>query len=426
MLDLAYLRTNREHVETALQNRGLQVDLLKQALGEEARRREALAKEEGGRALLKRGSTNIGALLRVGKIEEAQRSRIDNEEVAAGVSKLERERRDLDASVRDLLSRIPNIPHSSVPVGADSGSNVEIRIWGEPPHFEFTPLPHWDIGERLGILDLDRATRIVGSRFAVYRRTGAALERALATLMLDIHTLESGYQEVLPPFLANSETLFGTGNLPKFAEELFRLEGTNWWLIPTAEVPLTCLYQNEILDGDQLPMKLTAWTPCFRKEAGSHGKDVRGILRQHQFQKVELVKLTRPEESYDELEGLVRDAEKILQRLGLHYRVVSLCTGDLGFSAAKTYDIEVWLPSQRTFREISSCSNCEAFQARRANIRYRAQRGAKPQFVHTLNGSGLAVGRTVLAILENYQLADGSVVVPEALRPYLRGLTRIE
>ena len=312
---------------------------------------------------------------------------------------------------------VPNLPHASVPIGYDATCNVEVRRWGSPPQFGFVPKPHWEVGERAGILDLARAAKISGARFALYRGLGARLERALANFFLDAHTT-NGYTVYLPPFLVNTASLMGVGQLPKFAAEMFRVEGTDLWLTPTAEVELTSLYRDETLDTDQLPIKVCAWTACFRSEAGAAGKDTRGILRQHQFQKVEMFKFTRPEQSYEELESLVRDAESLLQKLGLHYRVVLLCTGDMGFASSKTYDIEVWLPSANQFREISSCSNCEAFQARRSGIRCKPK-GGRSDFVHTLNGSGLAVGRTWLALLENYQQADGSVLVPEVLRPYM-------
>src|SRR5438128_2142246 len=325
-----------------------------------------------------------------------------------------------EAGLRELLKNIPNIPHASVPVGRGAEDNQEVRRWGEPRQFDFEPKAHWDLGPALGILDFERAAKIAGARFAVYWGLGARLERALANFMLDVHTREHGYTEVLPPFIVNSASLYGTGQLPKFAGDLFKLEGADYWLIPTAEVPVTNLFRDEVLEAEKLPVKLCAWTACFRSEAGSYGKDTRGIIRQHQFQKVELVKFALPEKSYDELESLTRDASVILERLNLPYRVVALCTGDLGFASAKTYDLEVWLPSSRDYREISSCSNFEAFQARRANLRFRRGQGkAKSEYLHTLNGSGLAIGRTWLAIIENYQQADGSVVVPEVLRPYL-------
>jgi seryl-tRNA synthetase len=333
---------------------------------------------------------------------------------------------DLDGRLRDILAGIPNMPDASVPIGHSADQNVEVRRWGAPPTFDFAPKPHWELGEQLGMLDLERAVKLTGARFAVYWDLGAKLERALANFMLDLHTREHGYTEVLPPYLVNSESMYGTGQLPKFAADLFRVPHgeKDLWLIPTAEVPVTNLYRDEVLDAARLPISLTAYTPCFRSEAGSYGKDVRGIIRQHQFQKVELVKFTGPENSYEEHEKLTRNAETILQKLGLHYRVVTLCTGDMGPSSAKTYDIEVWLPGQQLFREISSCSNFEAYQARRANIRYRPEGKNKTEFVHTLNGSGLAVGRTWVAIVENYQQADGSVVIPEVLRPYI-GAERI-
>jgi seryl-tRNA synthetase len=330
-----------------------------------------------------------------------------------------------DERLREVLRLVPNVPHASVPVGSSSADNPEVRRWGTPRQFDFEPKAHWDLGPALGILDFERATKITGARFAVYSGVGAKLERALANFMLDMHTREHGYTEILPPFVVNSASLFGTGQLPKFKEDLFHLEGTDYWLIPTAEVPVTNLYRDEVLEAEKLPVKHCAWTACFRSEAGSYGKDTRGIIRQHQFQKVELVKFTLPENSYDELERLTHDAEEILQRLELPYRVITLCTGDMGFGSAKTYDLEVWLPSAREYKEISSCSNYEAFQARRANLRFRRGKSGKTEFLHTLNGSGLAVGRTWVAIIENYQQADGSVIVPAALRPYLDGLERI-
>src|SRR5581483_2676956 len=328
--------------------------------------------------------------------------------------------------LQKVLVGLPNIPHESVPVGSSAEDNAEVRRWGVPPEFGFTPKPHWEIGEQLGVLDLERAVKITGGRFALYWDMGARLERALANFMLDLHTRDHGYTEVLPPYLVNSDSMYGTGQLPKFASDLFRVPhgDKDLWLIPTAEVPVTNIYRDEILDASRLPVSLTAYTPCFRSEAGSYGKEVRGIIRQHQFQKVELVKFARPEDSYEQLEKLTNNAETVLQKLGLHYRVMSLCTADMGFSAAKTYDIEVWLPGQQLFREISSCSNFESFQARRANIRFKPEGKGKPEFVHTLNGSALAVGRTWLAIVENYQQSDGSILVPEVLRPYM-GVDRI-
>ena len=342
------------------------------------------------------------------------------------IQALEKSSADYEERMQQILDGIPNLPSDTVPVGKSADDNLEVRRWGTAPKFDFAPKPHWEVGEQLGVLDMERATKLTGARFAVYWDLGARLERAIANFMLDLHTREHGYTEVLPPYLVNSDSMYGTGQLPKFAADLFRVPhgDKDLWLIPTAEVPVTNLYRGEVLDAARLPISLTAYTPCFRSEAGSYGKDVRGIIRQHQFQKVELVKFSRPENSYAELEKLTNNAEEVLQKLGLHYRVMALCTGDMGFSSAKTYDIEVWLPGQQLFREISSCSNFESFQARRANIRYRPEGKNKPEFVHTLNGSGLAVGRTWLAIVENYQQADGSVVIPEALQPYM-GTDRI-
>ena len=342
------------------------------------------------------------------------------------IAALEKKSADADARLREILTALPNLPSDSVPVGRSEADNVEVRRWGAPPQFGFTPKSHWDLGEQLGVLDLERAAKLSGARFAVYWALGARLERALANFMLDLHTREHGYTEVLPPYMVNSESMYGTGQLPKFAQDSFRVPHgeKELWLIPTAEVPVTNLYRGETVDAAKLPIYLTAYTSCFRSEAGSYGKDVRGIIRQHQFQKVELVKFSRPESSYDELEKLTHNAETVLQRLGLHYRVMALSTADLGFSAAKTYDLEVWLPGQNLFREISSCSNFESFQARRANIRYRPEGKSKTELVHTLNGSGLAVGRTWVAIVENYQQSDESVLIPEALQPYM-GTDRI-
>jgi seryl-tRNA synthetase len=330
-----------------------------------------------------------------------------------------------EEELKTTLLNIPNIPHESVPVGRGAEDNMEVRRFGSRPEFGFKPQAHWDVGEKLGILDFERAAKITGSRFALYFGAGARLERSLISFMIDMHTRERGFTEVLPPFIANAESLTGTGNLPKFKEDLFKLEGFDWYLIPTAEVPLTNIYRNEILDGAVLPTRFVAYTPCFRSEAGSYGKDVRGLIRQHQFNKVEMMVFSRPEGSFDELEYMTASAEEVLKRLGLHHRIVLLSTGDMGFASAKTYDLEVWMPSRDGFMEISSCSNCSDFQARRSNIRFRREPKGKPEFVHTLNGSGLAVGRTVSAILENYQQADGSVVVPEALRAYMDGLERI-
>jgi seryl-tRNA synthetase len=364
--------------------------------------------------------------MKAGNSAEADARRKQVGELKDRIAELDRLRDAAETRMNDLLSSLPNIPHESVPVGKDESDNVEVRRWGKKPEFDFEPKDHVDLGTALGILDLDRAAKIAASRFAILNGAGARLERALINFMLDVQTREHGYAETLPPFIVNEKSLFGTAQLPKFAEDLFKLQDDReLYLVPTAEVPVTNYHREEILDATQLPMKWAAYTPCFRSEAGSYGKDTRGVIRQHQFEKVELVKYALPENSYDELESLTRDAEDILQRLGIHYRVVALSTGDIGFGSAKTYDIEVWLPSQDTFREISSCSNYEAFQARRAQIRFRRAGGAKPEFVHTLNGSGLAVGRTWIAVLENYQQADGTIVIPEALRPYMGGLEKI-
>jgi seryl-tRNA synthetase len=341
------------------------------------------------------------------------------------IKELGGERSTAEDELRNFLLGVPNVPHESVPAGRDSSDNMEVRRWGEPRAFGFEPRDHVELGKILDIIDLDRAAKITGARFALYKGLGARLERALINFMLDMHTKEHGYKEVLPPFMANSDSFIGTGNLPKFTADLFKVQGTDYFLVPTAEVPVTNIHRDEILDGNRLPIKYAAYTPCFRSEAGSYGKDVRGIIRQHQFNKVELVKFASPESSYDELESLTANAYRILELLELPYRVVVLCTGDMGFSSAKTYDIEVWVPSENTYREISSCSNFEDFQARRASIRYRPQGGGKPRLVHTLNGSGLAVGRTVIAILENFQEEDGTVTIPRELVPYMGGVDRI-
>ncbi|MGZ5436800.1 MAG: serine--tRNA ligase [Pyrinomonadaceae bacterium] len=422
MLDLKYVRENLDTVRAALEKRGMATDILQNFEREDADRRELIRIRDEYNAKVNAESREIGALMKAGNVEEANRRR---EEVKSYKLHLEAEALAgprIDEYIRGLLAQLPNIPHDTVPVGKDESANVEIRRWGTKPEFDFQPKDHVDLGTALGILDLERATKIAGARFAILNGAGARLERALIDFMLDLHTTEHGYTETLPPFIVNRDALFGTGQLPKFEQDLFKLEDERgFYLVPTAEVPVTNYHREEILDASHLPMKWAAYSACFRSEAGSYGKDTRGIIRQHQFEKVELVKYSLPENSYDELESLTRDAEVILQKLGIHYRVVALASGDLGFGSAKTYDIEVWLPSQNTFREISSCSNYEAFQARRANIRFRRAGGAKPEFVHTLNGSGLAVGRTWIAILENYQQADGSVVIPEALRPHMNG-----
>jgi seryl-tRNA synthetase len=422
MLEAKYIREHMEEVREKLVLRDQTINLDK-FLSIDEERRKAIQEWERLRALQKKVSDEVSKKKREG---------IDASELIAEMKKVSQELKRLDdvveekeRALQDLLLIIPNLPHDSVPKGKDSSDNVEVRRWGEIPKFDFEPKAHWDLGEELGILDFKSGAKIAGARFTLYWDLGAKLERALINFMLDLHTREHGYREVLPPFMVNRVTMTGTGQLPKFEEELFKVEGTDYFLIPTAEVPVTNIHQDEVLEEDILPLYYTAYTPCFRKEAGSYGKDTRGLIRQHQFNKVELVKFTKPENSYDELEKLLSDAEEVLKRLKLPYRVVNLCTGDLGFSASKTYDIEVWLPGQNTFKEISSCSNFENFQARRAKIRYRISGKSKTEYVHTLNGSGLAVGRTLVAILENYQQADGSVIIPEILRPYLYGVERI-
>ncbi|HEV2380560.1 MAG TPA: serine--tRNA ligase [Terriglobia bacterium] len=423
MLELSFVRENLELVKRKMQERGMP-DVLADFETLDRERRRLLVEVEGWKARRNRLSEQVPELKR--NKQDAGPQIAESRELGEKIAEGDRQAKAADEQLREKLLNVPNIPDSSVPVGNSAADNQEIRRWGEPRHFDFEPKAHWDLGTALGILDFERAAKITGARFAIYSGVGATLERALANFMLDLHTREHGYTEVLPPFLVNSASLFGTGNLPKFAGDLFKLEGMDYWLIPTAEVPVTNLYRDEVLEAESLPVKHCAWTACFRSEAGAAGKDTRGIIRQHQFQKVELVKFSPPETSYDELESLTRDAETVLQRLNLPYRVVALCSGDLGFSSAKTYDLEVWVPSSREYKEISSCSNFEAFQARRANLRFRRGHHGKSEYLHTLNGSGLAVGRTWLAIVENYQQPDGSVVVPEALRPYLDGLERIE
>jgi len=427
MLDLNYVRENLERVRAALEARGFPTAALDDFAQLDQARRRAISESDRLNAERNAASREIGALMKAGQREEADTRRRAVGELKERIAELDRARDEAESRMRELLSTIPNVPSESVPVGADETANKEVRRWGDAPQFDFEPQDHVDIGTRLDILDLERAAKIASARFAILKGAGARLERALINFMLDVHTSDHGYEETLPPFIVNANSLFGTAQLPKFESDLFKLEDERGlYLIPTAEVPVTNIYREEILDEAQLPMKFVAYTPCFRSEAGSHGRDTRGVIRQHQFDKVELVKLARPEDSYAELEALTRDAETILQKLGLHYRVVTLSTGDMSFASAKTYDIEVWLPSQNTFREISSCSNFESFQARRAQIRFRRQSGGKPEFVHTLNGSGLAIGRTWLAILENYQQRDGSVLIPEVLRPYMGGLEKIE
>jgi seryl-tRNA synthetase len=427
MLDLNYVRNNLERVRAALEARQASTEALDEFIALDGRRRQAISKSDSFNADLNKASKEIGALMKEGKGEEALIRRSQVALLKKQVADANRQRDEAERRMHELLAAIPNVPHESVPVGADESANREVRQWGDAPRFDFEPRDHVELGTDLDILDLERAAKIASARFAILKGAGARLERSLINFMLDVHTREHGYEETLPPFIVNRDSLFGTGQLPKFEQDLFKLtDERGLYLIPTAEVPVTNIHRDEILDAAELPMKFVSYTPCFRSEAGSYGRDTRGVIRQHQFDKVELVKLALPENSYGELEALTRDAESILQRLGLHYRVVTLSTGDLGASSAKTYDIEVWLPSQNTFREISSCSNFEDYQARRAQIRFRRAGGAKPEYVHTLNGSGLAIGRTWLAILENYQQPDGSVVIPEALRPYMGGLERIE
>lgn len=422
MLDLKVLRERPQWVKQRLATRGGDYPI-ERILDLDTRRRHLISELDRLRHERKTLSEEIGRLKRQGQDTEDLVSRVKL--LGERIKALEGELREVEGEQKRLLLELPNLPHESVPVGEDEKDNQVVKRWGDLPRFDFKPRPHWEIGVELGILDFERAAKITGSRFTVYYGAGALLERALINFMLDLHIRKHGYREVLPPFMVNQETLIGTGQLPKFKEDLFKLEDWDYYLVPTAEVPVTNLHREEILPEEVLPLYYTAYTPCFRSEAGAHGRDTRGIVRQHQFNKVELVKITTPETSYQELESLLLDAEEVLQLLGLPYRVMLLCTGDLGFSAAKTYDIEVWAPGQGRFVEISSCSNCEDFQARRANIRYRPRSGGKPRFVHTLNGSGLAVGRTVMAILENYQQPDGSVVIPEVLRPYMGGLERI-
>jgi seryl-tRNA synthetase len=420
MLDLGYVREHLDAIEKMARDRGIALDLAPFREIDTERRR-LITSAEGLKAERNKASDEIAKLKKAGQDASAILARM--KEVSEEIKRDDVRITELDERLSQFLLTVPNIPHASVPVGKGAADNVEVRRWGAPPKFDFAARPHWEIGEGAGILDFAAAIKMTGARFAVYKGLGARLERALANLFLDVHTREHGYTEILPPFLVNTAALTGVGQLPKFAEDMFHIEGSDLWLTPTSEVELTSLYRDSTIDADSLPIKVCAWTACFRSEAGAAGKDTRGIKRQHQFQKVEMFKFARPETSYDELESLVRNAETILQRLGLHYRVMQLCTGDMGFASAKTYDIEVWLPSTGEFMEISSCSNCETFQARRAGIRYKPKDG-KSAFVHTLNGSGLAVGRTWIALVENYQQADGSVIIPEALRPYM-GVERI-
>jgi seryl-tRNA synthetase len=421
MHDLNYFREHLDVFAEMAKKRGATLDLdAFRTLDKE--RRELITTTEQLKAQRNKANDEIATLKKAK--QPADEKIAEMKQVSERIKQGDERIAQLDATQRDFLLTIPNVPHSSVPLGHGAEGNVEVRRWGTPPKFDFTPKPHWEVGERAGILDLAEATKITGARFAVYKSWGARLERALANFFLDVHTREHGYTEILPPFLVNTASLMAAGQLPKFAADLFKVQDTDFWLTPTSEVELHNLHRDDTLPEDKLPIHVTAWTACFRSEAGAAGKDTRGILRQHQFQKVELFKFTHPDKSYEEHEALVRNAETILQKLGLHYRTMLLCTGDMGFNSAKTYDLEVWLPSGNEFREISSCSNCEAFQARRAGIRFKPKAGGKSDFVHTLNGSGLAVGRTWIAVVENYQQADGSIIIPEALRPYM-GIDRI-
>ncbi len=418
MLDLRIIRKDPERIRMALKRRGYSFPL-DELLKKDEEWRSALSEVQVLKEKRNEVSKKIAAMKAKGEDPAGLLQQM--KEVSRRIKELDKTVSSLEAEIREMLISIPNIPHESVPVGEDENDNVEVRRWGELPKFDFEPKPHWEVGEKLDILDFERGVKLAESRFTVLKGLGARLERALINFMLDLHTNEHGYKEIFPPFLVNSKAMFGTGQLPKFEQELYKCRDDDLYLVPTAEVPLTNLFMDEILPPGSLPIYVTAYTACFRREAGSYGKDIRGIIRQHQFNKVELVKFSEPESSYEELEKMVRDAEEVLRRLGLPYRVVLLCTGDMGFTSAKTYDIEVWMAGQGKYREISSCSNCEDFQARRANIRYRPSPGEKPRYVHTLNGSGVAVGRTLAAILENYQQEDGSILIPEALVPYMGG-----
>lgn len=422
MLSLKFVEENLDFVKQKIALRGVDVDL-DRFLSLSKDRKGKLRRIEDLRYELNKTSKQIGLMKKAG--EDATADIAAMKKISDEIKNLDDEYKSIEDKLQSLVLNIPNIPHESVPEGVSSDQNVEIRTFGKKPEFSFPIKPHWDLGKDLGILDFERASKLAGSRFAIYLGAGALLERALINFMLDIHTREKGYTEVIPPFIANAESLTGTGNLPKFEEDLFKIRGLEWYLIPTAEVPLTNMYREEILDSSILPQRFVANTPCFRSEAGSYGKDIRGLIRQHQFNKVELASFALPERSYEELEKLTADAEEVLKRLGLCYRVVILCAGEMGFAGAKTYDVELWMPHRKKFLEISSCTNCEDFQARRANIRFRREPKAKPEFVHTLNGSGVALGRTVSAILESFQQKDGSVLIPEALQPYMNGLDRI-
>ncbi len=422
MLDAKVLREQLDRVKERIGSRGATIDW-EELTAVDRRRREILVETEKLKEKKNRLSGEIGKLKKSGG--DARALMAENEGLSEAIRKQEEPLRQIEKRFEDLMLVIPNLPHESVPKGSDARDNPEVRRWGDPPKFDFKPKNHWEIGEELGILDFARAAKIAGARFVLYQGQGAHLERALINFMLDLHTEQRGYKETIPPFLVNRDSVIGTAQLPKFEADLFRIPDPELFLVPTAEVPLTNIHRGEILSGEDLPLYYVAYTPCFRREAGSYGQDVRGLIRLHQFNKVELVKLTEPKNSYQELEKMVQDAEEVLRQLQIPYRIVELCAGDLGFAAAKTYDLEVWLPGQGTYREISSCSNCEDFQARRAGIRYRSDKKGRPAFVHTLNGSGLAVGRTLVAVLENYQQKDGSVTVPEVLRPYMRGINQI-
>lgn len=423
MLDIKYLRNEYEQVEQALQKRGASLDLIASFPDIDAKRRDLVIESDDLKNRRNTVSQEVAKLKKTGG--DADALIVEMREVGDRIKELDDEIRIVEAQIEDIMLAIPNLPHSSVPVGASEDDNVEVRRVGEQTTFDFEPKAHWDLAQELGILDFERASKVTGSRFTFYRGYGARLERALISFMMDLHSDQHGYEEVLPPYIVNRDSLIGTGQLPKFEEDLFKIADSDYFLIPTAEVPVTNLHRDEILSSDELPKHFVAYSSCFRSEAGSAGRDTRGLIRQHQFNKVELIKLTKPEDSYDELERMTANAEKVLQLLGLPYRVLTLCTGDMGFTAAKTYDLEVWLPSAGTYREISSCSNVGDFQARRAAIRFRRDVKSKPEFVHTLNGSGLAIGRTFAAIVENYQQADGTIIIPEVLRPYMGGMTTI-
>jgi len=423
MLDIKLVRSNPETIKRVLRMRGLDGTAVEEVVKLDRERRALLAETEELKNRRNIVSEEIGEFKKAGKNMEEKI--LEMREVSKRIKKMDDDIREIDQKITQLLLNIPNILHESVPEGTCDRDNQVIRYWGNPTKFDFQCQAHWDIGERLDLIDFERAGKVTGARFAFYKGLGAGLERALINFMLDLHIREHGYEEVFPPFLVHRDSMVGTGQLPKFEEDVFKVEGTDFFLIPTAEVPVTNLYREEVLAEEMLPIKHVAYSACFRAEAGAHGRDTRGLIRQHQFNKVELVKFAHPENSYEELESLTGNAERVLQLLGLPYRVVNLCAGDLGFCSSKTYDLEVWMPSYEAYREISSCSNFEDYQARRANIRFKPKGGGKPRFVHTLNGSGVAVGRTVAAILENYQQEDGSVMVPEVLRPYVGGITRI-